>query len=654
MKTEARRPRAAYYIGAVALVIVVLAASWVEVGTATRRAYIQFNARERSLEASIAMSAMAESFSVTINQSSIIATFSFSEYFQGKRSDESMRQLLAQQRRQLSGMIIDIYLDAPKSVRFISEDAGTEVAREALIENSADAWQAVGRNAGPYVTASHERGTFFIYYHPVRKDGALMGLLGAAIDLEPALGKYLLPLEKRPGRRAVLLGEDKKVLWSSKAEEIGSLLDEVKWSANLSSEEPFRLGQYTFRVVTADDESSLRAALLPAERLRDLVFVVGLALVMAAMGAATRLYSSESRRKAHAAAELRLEEAVRTRERELAISELRYRALFEAASDAILIVGADGMIHSCNSRALSMFARPLEGLVGKKPEEIASPRQADGSPSGVAVAALRARAVASAPTPIFFEWLCRRPDGTEFIAEASMAIAESGGTKLAQVILRDATERRQQLRLLQESLDEREVILRELHHRVKNNLQFIESLIELQRGSAGSEANAALAETQGRVAALSAAYLAVADRPETLIIEAPAYLRTICDLAQNAAYAAGTKLDIALRCEDIPIGLDAAISIGLILRELMDNSTRHGYGRGIAGVAEVSFERAQGEKDEGKIMLSIRDFGTGLPEGWKEGLGLSIVRALTDQLSGTLELREAKPGLSAVLLFPSS
>ena len=256
------------------------------------------------------------------------------------------------------------------------------------------------------------------------------------------------------------------------------------------------------------------------------------------------------------------------------------------------------------------------------------------------------------PAPITFEWGFLRADGSTFVAELSLSVVASGGTHYVQAILRDITERKRQLRLLQESLDEREILLRELHHRVKNNLQFIESLIELQKSSVGSEAKAALAKAQSRVAALATAYLAAADRPETLIIETPAYIRAVCDLAQNAADAEGTRLAITLSCEELPIGLDAAISIGLILRELLENSAQHGYGKGKAGAVEIAFAHVLEEGNRGTVRLTVRDFGIGLREGCEEGLGLSLVRAMTAQLSGTLELAKATPGLAAILRFP--
>jgi len=231
----------------------------------------------------------------------------------------------------------------------------------------------------------------------------------------------------------------------------------------------------------------------------------------------------------------------------------------------------------------------------------------------------------------------------------SFSLIESGGASYGQLILRDITERKQELETLQRSLDEREILLRELHHRVKNNLQFIQSLISLQLDYEGEEAQTALLKTKARVAALSAAYLTIADNPENLLLDLPLYLNEICSFEKTEAIQSGTILDIALSCDDIHINLDSAVLLGLMLRELVENSRIHGYDRDAFGRVEVRFIR-NGET----AVLSVQDFGCGLPDPRREGLGLRIVDALSKQLSGSLTLRNEPPGTHAVIQFPMS
>ena len=374
MATETMRPRAVMYIMATALVLTLVAVAWVETGSISRSSYLEFAARTRELEASIATGAMAESFVVTISQSNIIAAFSFPEYFQGKRSDDSMRQLLEAQRIRISGMLVDAYLDPEGKARFVSEGADSHTARAALVATAPTAWAWLSSHKGTYVEAGDGEEAFFLYYHPVMRDGMIVGLLACGIDLNPAIQRYIAPLENRAGRWAYLLGKNRRILWSSKPEARGSIFDDATWRGKAISEESFELGNYTFHVIIVDDDASLRAALLPAERLRDIVFVSGVVALAVTVGLAVKLYFAESRRRMHLEAEKRLTEAVAAREKELAESELRFQALFEGASDAIVIMNAMGSILRCNPRAVDI-ARLSRGRARRQnaPRPIASP-----------------------------------------------------------------------------------------------------------------------------------------------------------------------------------------------------------------------------------------------------------------------------------------
>jgi PAS domain S-box-containing protein len=646
MKAPNRRSRIALYAAVSAIAVAAIAWSWAAVGVAARRPYLELATKTRDLEVAIASQAMAESFKVTIDQSQIIATYSFPEYFSGKRSDDSMRRLLEVQRIRLPGMLIDAYLDSSNAIRFLSRGADAEMALETIVREAPKARERLSSSEGPHVIARAGDSAFFIYYHAVRKGGSSIGLFACGIDLRPAIARYVAPLESRQGRRAYLLGEAQEVLWSSDPKEIGRPLSVAARKPEALSAEGFVLGDYAFRIVACDDNDALHAALRPAETMRDIIVVAAMAALAAIAVMLARLKASEARRRAHAEIESMLAAAVDAREKELAESELRFKTLFEGASDAIVIMTVSGEIIRCNARLASVFGYPAERLVGKMPLDLSPPFQG-GRPSGEVLAELMQRGRESFPEPISFEWRFLRSDGSEFESEMSLSIIRTAKMTYTQGIIRDITERKREVRLLQESLEEREVILRELHHRVKNNLQYIESLISLQLSSASGEAKGALAKIHGRVASLASAYLAAADRPETLIIDATKYLEAICELERGASIVDGTRLDIKLDCESLPIGLDAAISLGLILRELLENAAQHGYGRGSGGPVDVALAR-EGEA----AVLRVRDRGAGPAEGWREDLGLTLVRTLASQLSGAVSISAAEPGFSATIRFP--
>lgn len=203
-------------------------------------------------------------------------------------------------------------------------------------------------------------------------------------------------------------------------------------------------------------------------------------------------------------------------------------------------------------------------------------------------------------------------------------------------------------RELRALLDDRELLLRELHHRVKNNFQYLDSLIELQKGGASADVAAALSNIQARIAALAAAYLINADRPESLRVDARDYLTALAGKVVD-----GAGVELVIEAEDIPVSLDSAVPLGLLFHELLTNAVRHGYAgkRGYAGGhgdrVAVRFYR-----DGETAVLEVRDFGTGLEAGTADGLGLTIVRALVAQLNGGFSLENREPGVIAEARFP--
>jgi hypothetical protein len=167
-------------------------------------------------------------------------------------------------------------------------------AREAIEAQKAD-W-VLEPAYPPFVAHGGGPSPEFIYYYPVRIDRKSPGLLATAVGFGPAIQIYLLPLQSRPVRRAYLPGADRKMLWSPASEELGLHFAPSPWPDGEVSERSFRLGDYPFTVLVADDTTSLHAGFLLAEQLRSIVFLAGLALIAAADGVAFRLTPRRARR----------------------------------------------------------------------------------------------------------------------------------------------------------------------------------------------------------------------------------------------------------------------------------------------------------------------------------------------------------------------
>jgi two-component sensor histidine kinase/CheY-like chemotaxis protein len=203
---------------------------------------------------------------------------------------------------------------------------------------------------------------------------------------------------------------------------------------------------------------------------------------------------------------------------------------------------------------------------------------------------------------------------------------------------------------LAESLAEKEVLLKEIHHRVKNNLQVIASLLKMQAAAIEDPTLAtALRESQNRVESMAMIHEQLYQTGDLRVV----------DLAEHASLLVNNLLDsygvddgrIAARVEiaPLPLGVDRAIPLGLILNELVSNALKHAFPEGRRGTIRIECARGGG-----RIEIAVRDDGCGIGEPAarrKKSLGLEIVNILTKQLKGTLTV-ESGSGATFRISFP--
>lgn len=202
------------------------------------------------------------------------------------------------------------------------------------------------------------------------------------------------------------------------------------------------------------------------------------------------------------------------------------------------------------------------------------------------------------------------------------------------------------------SLNEKEMLLREVHHRVKNNLQVITSLLGLQARYVKDPESAALFnESENRVRCMAALHETLYRSEDLGKIDFAAYVQTLAaDLSR--LYAERSR-NLRLKCnvQKLSLNMDTAIPCGLILHELVSNCFKHAYPGHAPGEVTVEVARSQDEQ----ITLTVRDHGVGLPKdldiATASSLGLRLVRALTLQLGAVFEFQKENPGTLAKLTF---
>ncbi len=202
---------------------------------------------------------------------------------------------------------------------------------------------------------------------------------------------------------------------------------------------------------------------------------------------------------------------------------------------------------------------------------------------------------------------------------------------------------------LQASLDEKEVLLKEVHHRVKNNLQLISSLLSLQASRIADPATASLfADSRNRVRSMAMVHENLYRAGNFAEIAMQGHIESLC--AQlDRAYGL-SRIGIVADSDDAALDLDRAIPCGLIVNELVSNALKHAFPAGRSGQITISFRRQR----DGTCNLAVADNGIGLPGhvdvGDTTSLGLQLVRDLVEQLDGVLFV-ERSEGTRFVLTF---
>ncbi|MFO0762793.1 MAG: sensor histidine kinase [Byssovorax sp.] len=207
---------------------------------------------------------------------------------------------------------------------------------------------------------------------------------------------------------------------------------------------------------------------------------------------------------------------------------------------------------------------------------------------------------------------------------------------------------------MQRSLAEKESLLQEVHHRVKNNLQVMSSLLRMEgRRTSSAEARAMIGEMQGRILSMALLHETLYRSRDFAEVDLSAYLGRLAEQLLRAAAPGGT-IKLALNLAPAQIGLDQAIPCGLLANELMSNSLKHAFPGGRRGTLTIDLAR---EGEGGALVLRVSDDGVGLsPDAEarsQRSLGLTLVHDLTRQLQGTLEIDGAR-GVSSTLRFTPS
>lgn len=321
----------------------------------------------------------------------------------------------------------------------------------------------------------------------------------------------------------------------------------------------------------------------------------------------------------------------------------RLTAIFENAANMMFwTLDRKFRITSANERFKRSVTKGL-GLSFELGDEFLGPmteRVAHGK--GPQYAKYYRAALKGAPQQFEVELGSTRPGATVWVETFLNPIHVDGRVHEISCLTYEITDRKDAERELRESLHEKEVLLKEVHHRVKNNLQVISSILNLQSEYVGQDKAMLqlLRDSQDRIRSMSFIHESLYQTKNFSSIDLSEYIQGLCsNLIMSHSVKGLVRLTTDLR--KVRLGLDQAIPCGLILNELVSNALKHAFPNERKG--EISVKCG---KKGGTVVIEVEDDGVGLAPGFDmekdANLGLQLVQTLVQQLDGTLERPKAK------------
>ena len=367
---------------------------------------------------------------------------------------------------------------------------------------------------------------------------------------------------------------------------------------------------------------------------------------LAQLGAMIAAHLSElEARVALQALNMELEDRVASRTRELQVSEERFERLFQYAPRAMLIVDGAGQVAQSNHNAQRLFGYDESGFLGL-PIAALVPAESREHQHGLMQSFAQAGLAGSGSIDRVVTAVGR--DEREFTAEIGLVPLHLNGEPAVLAGLSDVSARVAAQAEVARSLHEKETLLQEIHHRVKNNLQIISSLLMLQANQMPSDlGRARLEESVHRVRSMALIHEQLYGAVSLERIDLGAYAR---QLAESLRGALAPSARINVNSSPTEVGVEVAVPLGLILNELLTNAFKYGI-RSSAHAAQPGRTGPDCDilleisSDGDTVRLAVTDSGPGLPSGFSAAtpttLGLQVVRSLCRQLRGKLTVSSA-------------
>ncbi len=325
-------------------------------------------------------------------------------------------------------------------------------------------------------------------------------------------------------------------------------------------------------------------------------------------------------------------------------SEEKYRSLIESAKDPISVMDFNGIFILANSAgAHSLNMEPSE-LVGKSLMDI-FPESADQQIESIRKVFKTGKGL-EIELPVMHEGVVGW-----YSTSIQPLFGPENNVKSVQTISRDITEIMETQKKLQVALEQKEMLLKEIHHRVKNNLMIISSLLSIQsRFIKDKEALGIFKESQNRAKSMALIHERLYRSTDLKRIDIGDYIRTLSNDLFHTYVVNSQKIQIKLDVEDVMVDINTAIPLGLIINEIITNALKHAFPNDMQGTLLISFHRI-----DDKLKLEVSDDGIGFPKDLDykntSSMGLQLVNSLSNQIDAELNVFMEK-GTCFQIIFP--
>ena len=313
-------------------------------------------------------------------------------------------------------------------------------------------------------------------------------------------------------------------------------------------------------------------------------------------------------------------------------SEEKYRLLVENQTDMVVKFDPEGKVLFASPSYCEVLGRTEESILGTNFLPLV--HQEDQKKTHRALEKLR-----RPPYVVFLEHRLLTMNGWRWIAWADKTIMDDKNEFEAFVgVGRDITERKLAEDRIMRSLKEKELLLREIHHRVKNNLQIIITLLSLQSSNTKDQRVIDLyRESQNRILSIALIHENLYQSEDLTNINFASYVKNLIDDLFNSYGVDPSKIQMNMEVKDVVMGIETAIPGGLIINELISNTLKHAFPQ---GKGKIYLELTK--KDNEKYRLIVRDDGEAFPENFKldetDTLGMKLISNLVNQLDGNITL----------------